>query len=279
MSTAPEFDLSGLIDMHIHSGPDSRPRYCDDVQAAREAKAAGLQAILIKSHITLTADRATIAESVVGDIRVFGGLVLNYAVGGLNPAAVEAALQMGAKEIWMPTKDAANERRRAGKTGGISIFSQTNKILDEVQEILDMTHQANAIFATGHLSVEEILALVNLARERGIRKFLVTHPDSPLIQMPIETQIGISGEGIFFERCYVDTTAAMNHATTVGEIADVIRKVGVDSTVVTTDFGLATLPPPVDGMREYLSGLARKGISSDEISTMTKEIPSYLLDL
>jgi len=279
MSIAPEFDLSDLIDMHIHTGPDTRPRYCDDVQAAREAKAAGMQAILLKSHITLTADRATVAESVVGGIRVFGGLVLNYAVGGLNPAAVEAALQMGAKEIWMPTLDAENQRHKDGKSGGISIFTESNKILNEVHEILDLIHQANAIIATGHLSVEEVLSLVKLARERGVKKLLVTHPDSPLIQMPIETQIDISGEGLFFERCYVDTTPAMNHATTVEEITNVIRKVGVNSTVVTTDFGLATLPPPVDGMREYLSGLAREGISSEEIIRMTREIPAYLLDL
>lgn len=279
MPKSPEYDLSGLIDMHIHTAPDIRPRSCDDVQAAQEAKSAGLQAILLKSHTTLTADRAAIAESVVGGIRVFGGLVLNYPVGGLNPAAVEVALQMGAKEIWMPTMDSANHRRRSGESGGITIFDQTHKILDEVYEIMDLTRNANAIFATGHLSVEEILALVEVARERGMEKFLITHPDSPLIQMPVETQIEISEDFIFFERCFVDTTSAMNHATTVEEIAEKIIKVGADTTVVTTDFGLGTLPPPVDGMREFLSGLSRAGMSSNDIQKMARETPSFLLGL
>ena len=118
-----EVDLSGLIDMHIHTAPDNRPRYCDDVQAAREAKEVGMRAILLKSHITMTADRAIVAERIVGDIKVFGSLALNVWVGGLNPRAVEVAIEMGAKEIWMPTLSAANEINLRGEEGGITIFA------------------------------------------------------------------------------------------------------------------------------------------------------------
>src|SRR5262245_32349398 len=87
-----EFDLRGVIDMHLHCAPDVEPRLADDIQTTRAAAEAGMRAIVFKSHVTQTADRATIAERVVGNIRVFGGLTLNYPVGGLNPAAVELAL-------------------------------------------------------------------------------------------------------------------------------------------------------------------------------------------
>ncbi len=33
---------------------------------------------------------------------VYGGIVLNLNVGGINPAAVDVALKMGAVEVWMP---------------------------------------------------------------------------------------------------------------------------------------------------------------------------------
>lgn len=274
-----DFDLGGLIDMHIHTAPDVRRRSCDDVEAVRAAKKAGMRAILIKSHVTLTADRAIMAEKVVGGMRVFGGLALNECVGGLNPTAVEVALKIGAKEIWMPTHSAAHELRQEGKDGSISIFTENGEIRPEVYEIVDLVHQANAILATGHISVEESVALVRLAHERGLRKIVVTHPEAPFIRMPAETQAEIVGKGVFFERCYVDTTPAMDCSVTIREIAATIRQVGVESTVLTTDFGLATLPLPVDGMREYLAKLTAEGFNLREIRCMAAENPAFLLDI
>lgn len=274
-----DFDLGGLIDMHIHTAPDVRRRSCDDVEAVRAAKKAGMRAILIKSHVTLTADRAIMAEKVVGGMRVFGGLALNECVGGLNPTAVEVALKIGAKEIWMPTHSAAHELRQEGKDGSISIFTENGEIRPEVYEIVDLVHQANAILATGHISVGESVALVRLAHERGLRKIVVTHPEAPFIRMPAETQAEIVGKGVFFERCYVDTTPAMDCSVTIREIAATIRQVGVESTVLTTDFGLATLPLPVDGMREYLAKLTAEGFNLREIRCMAAENPAFLLDI
>src|SRR5512133_3370346 len=112
-----DIDLTGRIDLHIHSAPDIWPRKMDDLELARAAAGRGMRAILIKSHWTLTADRAYLVEQVVPGIRVFGGLALNDTVGGFNPSAVEAALQMGAAQIWMPTMDSA-----AAKEGGLTIF-------------------------------------------------------------------------------------------------------------------------------------------------------------
>ncbi len=125
-----DIDLTGLIDQHIHSGPDVWPRFADDVETVRMAAEAGMRALLLKSHVTLTADRAAIAEKVVGrGIRVFGALALNTQVGGLNPAAAEAALTLGAREIWMPTQDAANHRRWEGRPGGITILDDKGRIM------------------------------------------------------------------------------------------------------------------------------------------------------
>ena len=77
-------DLTGLIDMHIHSAPDVRPRLLDDLEVAQQAAAAGMRAVVLKSHVTCTADRAAIAKKVTPDVHVFGSVTLNDAIGGLN---------------------------------------------------------------------------------------------------------------------------------------------------------------------------------------------------
>lgn len=100
-------NLAGLIDLHIHSAPDVRARLLDDAAVARQAADAGMRAIVLKSHVTVTADRATLAERATGGaIRVFGGVALNRPVGGLNPFAVRTALQLGGRIVWLPTASA-----------------------------------------------------------------------------------------------------------------------------------------------------------------------------
>jgi pyruvate formate lyase activating enzyme len=47
--SADEVDLTGLVDMHVHSGPDVRPRKLDDLAVAREAKAAGLPCAFVSN--------------------------------------------------------------------------------------------------------------------------------------------------------------------------------------------------------------------------------------
>ena len=273
------YDLNELIDMHIHTAPDVRPRYADDIQTAREAKDAGMSAILIKSHQTLTSDRAIIAEDIVGGIQVFGGLALNDAVGGLNPFAVENAIKMGAKEIWLPTRSAAQARKVDGLLGGITIMNDDGRLKCEVQRIMELIRDADVILASGHISPAETIQLVKVALEMGLRKIIVTHPEAHFTWMPVETQKEIVCDGVFFERCFVDTTPTMNSTVTVSEIASHIQAVGVQYSVVSTDFGQAISPPPVEGMRTYLAKLSQNGISGEEIQKMAGENPTYLLDL
>ena len=277
--TNPDYDLTGLIDIHIHSAPDVQARYGDDIHVARQAEEAGMRAILLKSHVTLTADRAAIAEKGVRELRVFGGLALNEPVGGLNPAAVEVAAKMGAKEIWMPTRSAAHVHRQEGKPGGISLLSGSGELLPEVYEILDLIGQADMILGTGHISPAESLALARAARKKGLRKILVTHPEAAFIRMPVELQASLAREGAYFERCFVDTTPLMPSPVSLDEIAAAIRRVGVASTILSTDFGQADNPPPIEGMRCYLSALVSAGFKPAEICKMAGENPASLLDL
>ena len=98
--------IPGIFDMHIHSAPDIAPRKTDDLELAKAAAAAGMGGIMIKSHLGSSVERAYLVNQMVPNIRVCGGLVLNFPVGGLNPFAVDSYVRMGAKEVWMPTLSA-----------------------------------------------------------------------------------------------------------------------------------------------------------------------------
>ena len=276
---ARDISLSGLVDMHVHTAPDVEPRFADDIDTVRESADAGMRALLLKSHVTLTADRAAIAEKVVGKLRVFGGIALNDAVGGINPVAVEVALRLGAKQVWMPTRDAAHERRYRGKTGGLTIFTDDGQIAPAVHDVIELVRGADAILGTGHLSPEETVTLVRLAQAHRLRKILVTHPEAFFLKMPAAVQAEIAGEGVFFERCFVFTTAISGATISVAGIAAQIRHVGMQSTVLSTDFGQAANPSAVTGLRVYLAELLACGLSLQEIRHMTGENPAYLLGL
>src|SRR5471032_1187445 len=105
-------DLTGVIDIHAHSDPDSMPRSIDAIDLARLAKARGMRGLVLKNHYESTAALAYIVRKEVPGIEIFGGIDLNLTVGGINPAAVERMTMMKGgwgRVVWMPTFDAENQ--------------------------------------------------------------------------------------------------------------------------------------------------------------------------
>src|SRR6185436_5985054 len=104
--------LSGAIDIHVHSFPDDRPRSIDAIEAARQARARGMRAIVLKNHYESTAGLAYLVLLLVPDIQVFGGLDLTPPVGGINPAAVQPMPRVSGgwrRVVWMTTLAAENQ--------------------------------------------------------------------------------------------------------------------------------------------------------------------------
>ncbi len=268
-----EIDLSGTIDMHVHSGPDVWPRKMDDLELARQAANRGMRAILLKSHWTLTSDRAYLVQKVVPALKVFGGLVLNLAVGGINPYAVEAALQMGAAEIWMPTISAASEIE-----GGLTIFSDGH-ISENVFSVLKLIAERDAILGTGHLSLEETAALIPAAWDLGVRKILITHPEHPPVNIPPGMQEELRDRyAVFFERCLI-TTHFGGGQLPFSTLAQIIRRVGPETTIIATDFGQPQNPSPLDGLACFIANLRSNGFSDAEINRMCRENPAQVLEI
>jgi len=97
--------LGGMVDLHVHSGPNPFPREFDHVEGALDAERLGMAAMLVKSHHHNTVmDLLAMRDSLLGvKVQVFGGIALNSQNGGLNPFAVDRCLKMGGKVIWFPT--------------------------------------------------------------------------------------------------------------------------------------------------------------------------------
>ena len=130
----------GAIDFHVHSEPDVFGRSMDDIDVAVLAKRKGMRALVLKNHVSMTADRAVLVMKVVPGIEIFGGIVLNNAVGGVNPAAVEWMHRMSGgrgKVVWLPTFDSDMHIKTLVDPKGSGIVVAHNGVVTpQVEEVL-----------------------------------------------------------------------------------------------------------------------------------------------
>ncbi len=281
-------DLSGAIDLHVHTAPDVYPRSVDDFGVVRRAEQEGMRAVLLKSHHTLTADRAAVAAKGAG-LAVFGGLALNRTVGGLNPDAVEAALAFGAKQIWMPTihathclKTAEQEMFRAeARKGveGISILDGEGGLVPEIGPLLELIRDADVILGTGHLSPGESLALLRRGKDMGLKKMLVTHPLMSFIRFPDDGMREAVSLGARLEFDALSCWKTWPGAVPPARTAAAIRAVGPSHCVLATDGGQASNPSPPAMLREFVASLSNEGISEADLRVMMCASPAQLLGL
>ena len=269
--------LKGIIDTHIHTNPDVRVRRLSDIALAKEAKRVGAAAIVIKSHVVPTMDRASVAEEAVPGVRVFGGLTLNPPVGGFNKEAVGIALRMGAKVIWLPTSYSANDMRHQGKSGGLEAVVD-GQVVPALVEIFKLMAKADVILGTGHLSAYDCRVVVEEAKKQGIQKIIVNHPEWTTVNMPIDDQKSLSQYGVFFERCYARNVGG-KYQTNFKINLQAIDKVGYDTTIIATDGGQTENPMWSAALGEYLRFLLDAGVAKQTLDMMTKYYPAKLLGL
>jgi hypothetical protein len=289
----PFIDMRGSVDVHVHSEPDVFPRIADDVGVARHAAALGLRAISLKCHSERTTSRAYMAQQMVPGIQVVGGIVLNRSVGGINPAAVESALELGARHIWMPTVDAANHARTFGSTGaydkqvstvarsgdiGIEVFDASGKPIDGLIEVLDLIAAHRAILSTCHLSVAEIERLVPLARDRGVEKIMITHPFFKVPALDLETLKRLVSHGAFAEFGYCTVSPMWNHAP-LTRVVGAIKELGAEHCILMSDGGQRHNPMPAECLRVFAQSVFESGIGESEVEQMIKDNPLSLLEL
>ena len=274
---AQDVNLTGVIDMHVHAGPDSLPRAMNDLEAARRARDAGLRAIVLKNHFTMTADRAALAVEQVEGLEIFGGIALNRAVGGINPEAVRQSVAFDGgrgKVVWLPTFDAEFYVKRAG-TGAtyVSVMKNGNPVA-ELVEVFQIVAENNLILAMGHSAPEEVLVLIPFAKKQGVRQILVTHvfgQDATNLQMQQMADAGAMME--------LDWLAAYTNPELLKDYVEVIQSIGAEHFIISSDFGQAGNPDHATGMRQFIKALIEAGINQAQIQMMARNNPATLLGL
>ncbi len=272
-----EVSLAGAIDFHVHSGPDSRPRSVTDLEVARMTQRAGMRGIVLKNHFTMTADRAALAMDQVDDLEIFGAVVLNRAVGGLNAEAVRQMIQFSGgrgKVVWLPTFDAEYYITAQGGSAPFVSVTRDGAPLPELAEIFTLVAENDLVLAMGHSAPEEVLVLIPEARRYGVEQILVTHVFS---QRPSRAQMQqMADAGAILE---IDWYAVYLGNRTVAEYVSAIQEIGAEHFLMSSDLGQATSPSHVDGLRAYVTAFRNAGLTEDQIDLMLRRNPARLLGL
>ena len=267
--------LAGVIDFHTHSGPDSRPRSVTDIEIARLARRAGMRGLVLKNHYTMTADRAAVAMEIVGGIEIFGGIVLNRAVGGLNAEAVRQMSEFEGgrgRVVWLPTSDAEHAVASAGSDLPYVSVVTDGQPAPELAEIFKIIADNDLVLATGHSSPEEVMLLVPEARRRGVRNILITHV---LGQDPTRAQMRrMADQGAVMELVYPGV-----RRFTIEDYVEVITAIGAEHFLISSDLGQYLNPLHTDGMKAFVTELREQGVSEGDIDMMARRSPARLLGL
>ncbi len=267
--------LQGVIDMHIHAAPDSRPRWYTGIELAEHASAAAMAGFVLKHHDRSTVPDARQVRERYPLLAVHGGLVLNRVAGGLDARIVQTELAAGAKIIWLPTRDGSGERLHRGESTPLALLTRAGEPVPALRRIFQHVAEADAVLATGHASAQEVTAILPAARGAGVRRLVVNHPEIPFLHFAADLQMRWRDEGAMLERCYPRPEAVQGF----DQLAREIHAVGAEASVLATDLGRIDLPDPLAGMRQMLDELAGRGINDAELRTMTQVNPRRLLGL
>jgi Family of unknown function (DUF6282) len=279
--------LRGAYDTHMHISPDVVERKIDDITLARKFAELGMDGFVLKSHYGSTAERAAVVRAAVPGTNVLGAIALNRAVGGINPLAVEIAAREGARTVWLPTVDSVNESHEREASPGakvpvwvklqldlreqgieiapVPVVHEDGTVLPEVREVLGMIARHKMLLATGHLSRDEIFAVVEAALEEGVRDIVITHPEFPSQDLSVEDQRALADQGALLERCF---TTPHTGKVTWERWIEHIRATGPERSVLSTDLGQVFNPAVEDGMALMVDRLLEAGFKDEEVYVM-----------
>ncbi|HXF35204.1 MAG TPA: DUF6282 family protein [Candidatus Acidoferrales bacterium] len=280
--------VKGAYDLHVHVAPDVMRRITDDVTLAEQFGEHELGGFVLKSHYAPTAERAQVVNRVVPGAHAIGAITLNNAVGGMNPMAVEIAAMEGAKVVWFPTFDSENEpigrsdprpgeivpvwaktqrelRARGFNVDPVRVVDREMNVLPEVRDVLRIIAHHDLVFATGHLSRDEIFAVVDAAIELGVKRIVVTHPEFPSQNINARDQHALGERGALLERCF---TTPYTGKTKWETVFNNIKQSGPQHSFVSTDLGQPDNPAVENGFALMADRLLEAGFSESEVHTM-----------
>lgn len=280
--------LSGAYDLHIHAGPSVISNLYDDIELLESLEQLGMGGAVVKSHFENTAARVKqVNAHYQTKARLYGSLVLNQHVGGLNPCAVESALRMGAKTIWLPTNHAQSFMDRASfrpivyekvafeNVRGITAIDEQGNIRPEVYEIFELVKKHDALLQTAHLGIEEGYRTAMEAIRFGVRT-VITHTDAPCTKYPNDLAKELADAGAYIDKNWNNI---LRGRVSAEQVAADIRFISPQRCILTTDMGARSDAIPPEALKMFIEELLKNGFSEEEIRLMAVDNPKYLLGI
>ena len=280
--------LEGMYDLHIHPAPSIQRRRVTALEAARLASGAKMAGVLFLDHTYNTTMMADTINEMGFQAKAFGSILLNEAVGGLSPSVVEIALALGTKQIQMPTYSSKGHHDAYGDDQKIFpykkrvkpfyILDDKGRLIQEVEDILELARHANCFVGSGHLTALEVDALVRRAKELGC-KVVANSVSTDMPGYPLDIQTQWAGDLVFMEHDYLAVTDVPHATTPIATVVQQIRAVGAERCVLGTDAGNMKLPDNVASMRDFVGRLLEAGLTDKEIDLMTRVNPPIVLGI
>jgi len=290
--------LVGAIDLHCHSGPSVMPRRLDHIEAIEEAEAAGFDAVLFKDHYYSVAPVVKLLEKRYAhfNVKMLSGIALNNAVGGVNRYAVDHALQLGARLVWMPTFSSANHIDHHNKDVDfdkkfptpmakmmaptpLNVTTPSGDLQDEVKIVLDLIAQNDIVLSAGHLHIDEIWALFEEAKKRGVKRLLVNHPNY-IVDATLDDIKKLSSMGAYLEHSMCMFVEGSHYKFYDPEtLYALIEAGGIERTILGSDLGQKGNPNPVDGFRSVIKLCLELGYDQESIRKMISKNAAQLIGL
>ena len=291
--------LVGAVDCHVHACPHLNGRSVDVFQAVREAAEAGLAGLGLMDNFANSSGYAALARRELADlgVAVFGGLIMEPPAGGVSLEAVRIALGYGygagdgARFISLPTHHTRHIARLEGRSpaylDACLAIPEQGELPDPLSAILDLVAEHDVVLNTGHISGPEAVRLVELARVRGVRRILVPANHYRPEEISAVTDAGAHAEFSFFFLSHA-TQVGLTHVDaekhTVAALDLPVLAAGIHAatparTVLSSDCGVYVLPPPVEGLREFLLMVASAGFDEVALRTMVADNPKRLFGL
>jgi hypothetical protein len=297
--------LIGAIDVHLHLDPDAPGtggviRAVDVFDAAKIAMSRGMRGFVFKTHQDTGSASAAylVRKHVSATFDIYGRMASNYATGGINVATLEHYTQIkgGWGRIYeMPTRDSITATTAPGSMSRESLaknrpwmlmmpegtppyiaVSKNGDLLPEVKHLIGVLanirtvdSHGRMVLATGHATPEEHLLLAQEGRRQGLN-VLLTHPGN-IPQLAEAARLG----------AFVELTASTVYKTEErrAAAAALVRKIGAEHIVVSTDCGQTNNVYPTDCLVLAARGLRAHGITQRELDLMYKANPAKLLGL
>jgi len=288
--------LKGSVDLHVHPAPSPLPRRVDAVEAAQAAESIGMRAIVVKSHHHSTVtDVLALGRDLNGlPVKVFGGIALNSAVGGLNPYAVDLALKLGGRIVWFPTigspqhiaHHAAHPDLKFPKLAvhvreerPIDVLDENGELRPEVHDIIGLIKEHDAILASGHMAPDRILAVFEAAHAAGVRRLLVNHPNF-VVEATHEQGRRFVELGAVIEHslCMYDDRSSF-YNWDIDVLLGWIGAVGADRSTLGSDLGQMKNPLPSEAFTNIVGQLLDAGLGEADVEAVVRRNPARLLDL